>query len=144
MANLNLNKVILGGRITADPELKQTPSGVSVCSFSIAVNRKVGKDKEQQADFFNCKAWRSTAEIVSKYFKKGSSICIVGNLQQNTWTDQNGQKRYGMDVVVDEVMFVDSKNDAPGGNSDGAYIPPSYTANDANFEEVKEDSDLPF
>lgn len=144
MANFNINKIILGGRITADPELKQTPSGVSVCAFSIAVNRKVGKDKEQQADFFNCKAWRSTAEIVSKYFKKGSSICIVGNLQQNTWTDQNGQKRYGMDVVVDEVMFVDSKNDAPGSNSDGAYIPPSYTANAANFEEVKEDSDLPF
>jgi single-strand DNA-binding protein len=144
MANFNMNKVILAGRITADPELKQTPSGVSVCSFSIAVNRKAGKDKEQQADFFNCKAWRNTAEFVSKYFKKGSSICIVGNLQQNTWTDQNGQKRYGMDVVVDEALFVDSKNDAPGSNANGEYIPPSYTTNDAKFEEVKEDSDLPF
>ena len=81
MASLNLNKVILGGRLTADPELKTTPSGVNVCSFSLAVNRKVAKDAEQKTDFITIQAWRQTAEFICKFFKKGSSICVVGSLQ---------------------------------------------------------------
>ena len=84
MANFNLNKVILGGRLTGDPELKQTQSGVSVCTFGIAVNRRFNsKDSAQQtqADFFNITAWRQSAEFVSKYFRKGSSICVVGTIQ---------------------------------------------------------------
>ena len=112
MANLNLNKVILGGRLTSDPELKQTQSGVSVCSFSIAVNRKVAKDQEQKADFINCVSWRKVAEFISNYFHRGSSICIVGNIQTRSWDDKNGNKRYATEVIVDEAMFVDSKNDA--------------------------------
>ena len=141
MANLNLNKVILGGRLTADIELKQSTSGLSVCSFNLAVGRKVGKDKEQQTDFINCVAWRNTAEFISRYFKKGSSICIVGNIQTSTWTDQNNQKRYATEVIVDEVMFVDSKSDG-GQAPSGGYIPDAYTA--PNIEELKEDDDLPF
>lgn len=111
MANFNLNKVILGGRLTADVELKQTPQGVSVSTFSIAVNRRTSKDQEQQADFINCQAWRNTAEFISKYFKKGSSICVSGSIQTRTWIDKNGQNRYATEVIVDEAYFVDAKAD---------------------------------
>ena len=144
MANLNLNKVVLGGRIANEIELKQTPSGVSVCSFSLAVNRKFAKEGEQQqADFINCVAWRQTAEFISRYFKKGSSLCIVGNIQTRTWTDQNNQKRFATEVIVDEAMFVDSKSDG-GQAPSGGYVPDAYTAPAANFEELKQDDDLPF
>lgn len=147
MANLNLNKVILGGRLTSDIELKQTTSGISVCSFSLAVNRKTGKDQEQKTDFIDCTAWRQTAEFLSRYFKKGSSLCVVGNLQKSDWTDKDGNKRYKVDVVVDEAMFVDSKNDAQGTENGGVaeYTPMSFNAPvTANFEDVDEDDGLPF
>lgn len=137
MSNLNFNKVIMGGRLTADVELKTTQSGVFVCTFSVAVNRKATKDAEPKADFFNCVAWRNTAEFVSKYFKKGSSILVIGNLQNRSWTDNYGIKRYATDVVVDEVHFVDSKSD--GGS---AYEPESYDA--PEYEIVPNDSELPF
>ena len=133
MANFNLNKVILGGRITADPELKQTPQGVSVTSFSVAVNRR---GQEQQADFINCVAWRQTAEIICKFFKKGSSICIVGNIQVRTWNDNNGNKRYATEVIADEVHFVDSRE------AQGA--PTFTTAQAPQFEEISPEDDLPF
>lgn len=151
MSNLNLNKVVLAGRITKDVELKQTHSGVSVCSFSIAVNRKYAKDGEQQADFINCQAWRATAEFISKYFRKGSSICITGSIQTRSWQDQNGNKRYETEVVADEAMFVDSKssedtpsaqNGSQGKFETSAYIPNAYTQ--PNFEQVDTDDDLPF
>lgn len=147
MANFNLNKVILGGRLTADIELKQTPSGVSVCSFSIAVNRKYSKEGDQQSDFINCQAWRGTAEFISKYFRKGSSICVTGSIQTRTWQDQQGQKRYATEVVVDEAMFVDGKNDAQGTGTAEAntYIPEAYTAAvTANLADTGEDDSLPF
>lgn len=137
MANFNLNKVILGGRMTADPELKQTNSGTPVLTFSIAVSRRFQKEGEQQADFINLVAWRQTAEFISRYFRKGSSICIVGNLQTRSWTDQNGQKRYATEVIVDEANFVDSK-------SENSQAEPSYEQNDAHFEQLAEDDNLPF
>lgn len=145
MANFNINKVILGGRLTSDVELKQTQSGVPVAQFSLAVNRKYSKDGQQEVDFINCTAWRSTAEFIAKYFRKGSSLCIVGSIQVRSWEDQNGQKRYATDVVVDEAMFVDSKGDSQGaGASSPTYIPDAYaTPTTPNFEEVKDD-DLPF
>lgn len=141
MASFNFNKVILGGRLTADPELKTTPSGVNVCSFSLAVNRKVGKDAEQKTDFVTVQAWRQTAEFICRYFKKGSSICVVGSIQTRSWQDQNGNKRTATEVVADEAMFVDSKNES------GTYTAPSYTpapAAEPKFEELKTDDDLPF
>ena len=149
MANFNFNKVILGGRITADVELKQTPSGVSVAQFSIAVNRKYSKDGQQQSDFFNVTAWRGTAEFISKYFSKGSSICIVGSIENRSWTDQNGQKRYATDIVADEALFVDSKNDAQQTEASRPtnYIPDAYKSSPVpNFEAVgaNTDDDLPF
>ena len=138
MANFNLNKVILGGRITADPELKQTPQGVSVTSFSVAVNRR---GKEQQTDFINCVAWRQTAEIICKFFKKGSSICIVGNIQVRTWNDNNGNKRYATEVIVDEAYFVDSKSD---GAPSFTEAPAFQTQQAPKFEEITGDDELPF
>lgn len=153
MANFNFNKVILGGRLTADPELKQTQSGIPVVSFSIAVNRRYqSKDAPQQTDFFNVTAWRATAEFVSKYFRKGSSICITGTIQNRTWTDQQGQKRYATDIVADEVMFVDSRQESSGIPAAPQYTPDAYSApsfstpaaSAPRFEEVKTDDDLPF
>lgn len=143
MSNLNLNKVVLCGRLTADVELKQTQSGVSVCSFTLAINRKYQADGQQQTDFINCVAWRQTAEFIAKYFKKGSSLCVTGSIQVRDWTDNNNQKRYATEVIIDEAMFVDSKSD------NNAYVPDAYGtpnfSNDApNFEEVKTDDDLPF
>jgi len=147
MANFNLNKIILGGRLTGDVELKQTPSGVPVAQFSLAVNRKYSKDETPQTDFFNVVAWRATAEFISKFFKKGSSICIIGSVQNRSWTDQQGQKRYATEIIADEALFVDSKNDtqsAPAQDSIN-YIPEAYTRPQAaNFEPVSTDDDLPF
>ena len=154
MANFNFNKVILGGRLTADPELKQTQSGIAVVTFSIAVNRRFTRNSAQQTetDFFNVTAWRQTAEFVSRYFKKGSSICVVGTIQNNKWTDQQGATRYRTDIVADEVMFVDSRaesgNSFSGDDSDafGGSTPSFSTPAGAapKFEEIKTDDDLPF
>ena len=155
MSALNLNKVVLAGRITADPELKQTPSGVSVLRFTLAVNRRFSRNSEQgeqQTDFISMVAWRQTAEFISKYFRKGSAICVTGSIRTGSSQDQQGQKRYFTDVVVDEAMFVDSRSE--GGNAQGgSYVPdaynsaPSYSSNvgsTPNFEELTTDDDLPF
>ena len=152
MANFNFNKVILGGRLTADPELKSTPSGVSVTTFSLAVNRQYSKDKEQQTDFINVTAWRGTAEFICKYFKKASSICVVGSIQTRNWTDQNGQKRYATEVVADEAFFVDAKGEvsAPAQQSAPAfppasqYVPEQYQQSAPQMQELGDDEELPF
>lgn len=113
MANFNLNKVILGGRLTADPELRTTPNGVSVTSFTVAVNRNYAKDTDEvKADFFNCTAWRGTAEFITKFFRKSSSICVMGYQQNKSWVDEQGIKRFGSVVVVEEAYFVDAKGEA--------------------------------
>ena len=139
MANFNINKVFLGGRLTGYPELKQTPNGTSVCTFSIAVNRR-GANGE--TDFFNCTAWRGTGEFINKYFSKGASICIIGTIQNRSWQDQNGQKRTATDIVIDEAYFVDSKTEAPQGN---AYVPEAYTnPTPTVMEEINADDSLPF
>ena len=151
--SLNLNKVILAGRITADPELKQTQSGISVVSFTIAVNRRFasrdGGQGQPEADFFRVTAWRTTAEFIAKYFHKGSAICITGSIQNRTWTDQQGQKRYSTDIIAEEANFVESRNaqdNAPMGGGD-IYAAPAYTSSNTSapkFEEIKTDDDLPF
>ncbi len=155
MANLNLNKVILAGKLVADPELKQTTSGISVVSFRLAVNRRYqskstdGTAQQSQADFINLVAWRQTAEFISRYFRKGSSLCVTGSIQTRTYQDQQGQNRTATEVVVDEAMFVDSKSE--GGNTysgDAGYAPAPTFASAPNaspkFEELKTDEDLPF
>lgn len=110
MANFNFNKVILGGRLTADPELKTTPGGVSVTVFTVAVNRRSAKES---ADFLNVIAWRQTAEFITRYFRQASSICVVGSVQSRSWTDKNGQKRFAVEIVADEAYFVDAKAEMP-------------------------------
>lgn len=154
MAAFNFNKVILGGRLTHDPELKTTSSGVSVVSFTIAINRNYkGKNGEApQADFLNIIAWRQTAEFITRYFRKASSICVVGSVQTRSWTDQNGQKRFATEIVADEAYFVDAKSEMPGAQERPAqmpYIPESYTAPMTpppapKYEELDSDEPLPF
>lgn len=140
MANFNLNKVILGGRMVADPELKQTPQGVSVTSFNIAVNRKPVKDKETQADFITIVAWRNTAEFICKYFKKGASICISGSVQTRSYEDKQGNKRIATEIVADEAYFVDGKSEGQTVTRDE----PAFQPNQPQFENVATDDDLPF
>lgn len=142
MANFNINKSVIGGRLTANAELKATPSGVSVCSFTVAVNRKAAKDKEQQTDFITCVAWRQTAEFISRYFTKGSSICVVGSIQTRSWTDNNGGKRYATELVVDEAYFVDGKNDAAPSDMQSSDAPSANVA--PQFEELADGEELPF
>lgn len=150
--SLNLNKVVLAGRMTADPELKQTTSGISVLSFTIAVNRRFAsrnsEQGESQADFINVVAWRQTAEFISKYFKKGSAICVTGSIQTRNWQDQQGQRRYATEVVADEAMFVESRGgDSSQYTTDTYGQAPSFSSNGAsapNFEDHNTDDDLPF
>ncbi len=154
----SFNKVILIGNMTADPELKQTTAGVSVCSFSIAVNRRFARadQAQQNVDFINIVTWRQQAEFVSRYFKKGNPILICGQIQTRSWSDNQGQRRYATEVVADEVSFVapaaQSANagvaaQAPAGNgyTPDAYGAPTFnSAGSASFEEIPSDGELPF
>jgi len=139
----SFNRVILIGNMTSDPELKQTQAGLSVCSFSIAVNRRFAKDGEQTCDFINIVAWRQQAEFVTRYFKKGNPILVCGSLQTRTWTDKQGNKRYATEVVADEVSFVGNNSTNTEAKSQ-PYMPTAYTQNSQNFEEIPNDGDLPF
>lgn len=147
MANFNFNKVIIGGRLTTDPELKTITSGVSVTKFSVAVNKPGKKD---QADFFNVTAWRSTAEVVTQYFHKGSSICLEGTLTQRMWEDGNGNKHSAVEIIADKVYFVDSKSESrtdaphiPASTADRAKKDAEFVAAQNTFAEINDD-DLPF
>ena len=132
----SFNKVILIGNLTADPELKQTTSGVSVCRFSIGVARKLAKDV---SDFFSIVAWRQSGEFVARYFKKGMPILVLGNLQNRSY-DKNGQKVYVTEVIADEITFVEKKNDDPYVSNTA----PSAPVAPPKFEEVENDESLPF
>ena len=149
----SLNKVILIGNLTADPELKQTTSGISVVSFTIAINRryqsKTASEGQPTADFINIVAWRQSAEFVSRFFKKGKPILVCGSIQTRNYTDNQGNKRYVTEVVADEVGFVESKSDSGNGASytPDAYTTPSFTNTDTaapKFEAVSDEDDLPF
>ncbi len=135
------NKVILIGRLVADPELKKTPSGVSVTSFSLAVDRRYNKDEEKKADFISVVAWRNTAEFICKYFKKGAPILVEGELQTRSWEDQSGGKRYATEVVVSEARFVGSKSGGGAAEEQSASGVPTA---EPKFEEIPGDDDLPF
>ncbi len=149
-----MNKVILTGRLTADPELRQTVGGISSCRFTVAVNRKYA-DKttgERQADFISCTAWRQTAEFISRYFSKGKMIVIEGTLRNNNYQDRKyaDVMHYTMDVVVENVEFAGDKSGAgekPSGNS--ADKPNSQTeqlsyGSISDFEDILSDGDTPF
>ena len=154
-----LNVAIIMGRITADPELKQTPNGVYVTSFTVAVNRDyVKQGEERQADFINVTAWRNTAEFITKYFKKGSSIVVKGAIQTRNYTDNQGNKRTFFEIVASDVYFGESKGTGsqnqgqPMSGSFGAPTeysaqPPAFSSGSSDDFEIiddGEDSDLPF
>ena len=138
-----LNRVLIQSRIGKDIELRHTQSGVSVVSFSIAVDRDF-KDKatgEKAVDWVNVTAWRSTAEFVSKYFSKGRMAVVDGKLQTNTWTDKDGNKRSSLEVVADSVYFGDSRKKESEGNAPESDLPEQ---NGQEFSEVDDDGELPF
>ena len=145
-----LNRIILMGRLTRDPELRHTQAGTPVASFSLAVDRDF-KDKatgEKGTDFIDIVAWRQTAEFVSRFFTKGRMAVVEGRLQLRDWTDRDGNKRRTAEVLAEHVYFGDSKRDAEGGaESGGAYTPPPAEpgSGGAEFEELTDDDGgLPF
>jgi single-strand DNA-binding protein len=124
-----INSVILMGRLTADPELRQTQNGTAVTSFAVAVERRF---QREQTDFINVVAWKQTAEFVEKYFKKGAMIALRGSIQTRKYEDKNGNKRTAFEIVADEVSFCGSKAEKP------------QTPNNDDFEEIPISDDLPF
>ena len=125
-----LNHITIMGRLTRDPELRRTGSGVAVASFTLAVDRDFGKNEngEKETDFIDCVAWRQTGEFVSKYFTKGRMAVVSGRLQIRSWTDKDGNKRRTAEVVADNVYFGDSKREGEATGSYGAYAAPAPAA----------------
>lgn len=146
-----MNKIFLIGNLTRDPELTETPSGVAVCKFTLAVNRPKTSDGEQQTDFFNCTAWRGVGENIARYSKKGEKLAIVGSVQMRSYEDNNGAKRTVIDVIVTESEFLTPKTSVetpqnqtkpfPSINSTGAG---KTSRNRPVLTPVDEDGDIPF
>ena len=144
-----MNKVILVGRLVRDPELKTTPSGVSVCSFTVACDRRYQKEGEdRQADFINCVAWRGTADFVSKYITKGTRIALDGSIQTRSWDDDQGNRRYVTEVLAEHVEFAQSKSEGQSKANDLPQMINQPTSNNDGY--ISEgfmpvvDEDLPF
>ena len=153
-----LNHIVIMGRLTRDPELRRTASGVAVTSFTVAVDRDFGKNEngEKETDFIDCVAWRQTGEFVAKYFQKGRMAVVSGRLQIRSWTDKDGNKRRSAEVVADNVYFGDSKRDGDNGGSSyggnaysapapsfGGYSAPSSPVSDFAMLD-DDDAQLPF
>ena len=158
-----INKAILMGRLTRDPELRHTNSGTAVCSFSVAIDNGYGENR--RTDFINCVAWNKTAEFVTNYFSKGKMIIVEGRIQSRSWDDPNGGKRYATEVVAENVSFGESKKSSEGsgtsggfgggyGNASDDFMPPvpqapplsmpNSMASDGFTEQLETDDDLPF
>ena len=156
------NRCIFMGRLVADPEFRQTQSGIPVCRFRIAVNRPKKQDGSQEADFIGCTAWRNTAEFISRDFSKGQMILVEGQLRNNDYTDNDGVKHYGMDVLVEQAQFTGSKNEDGGQHQTQAQpqrqasaqarpqqaaapVQQSLDLSDlGEFEEILSDGEVPF
>ena len=135
-----MNKVILMGRLTADPDLKTTPSGTSVTSFSLAIDRKYAKQgEERKTDFINIVAWRQRAEFICKYFSKGQLIALDGSIETRSYVDKNGNNRTAFEVVVENAYFTGDKRSSQQSGNENAYS--SYTD---DYSEMPIDGDLPF
>ncbi len=139
-----MNKVVLMGRLTRDPEVRYTKTNnTMVASFSLAVNRRfAAPGEERQADFINIVAWSKTGEFCSKYFKKGQQVGIIGRIQTRTWDDENGQKRYATEVVAEEAYFADSKRDGDSAGFENTFG--TTISNNTEFQVDSSDDDLPF
>ena len=145
-----LNHITIMGRLTRDPEMRRTGSGVAVTSFTIACDRDFGQNSQKETDFIDVTAWRQTGEFVSKYFTKGRMAVVSGRLQIRSWTDKDGNKRKSAEVVADNVYFGDSKQDA---QADRPYMGGGRKANDAEMAAMNgsdyamlddDDAQLPF
>lgn len=144
-----MNKAILMGRLTRDPEMRTTPSQVNVCTFTIAVDRRFKTQSgERQADFIPVVAWRQQADFVSRYFRKGSRIVVVGSIQTRNWEDQEGKKRTSTEVIADEIYFGDSKK---GDSNYGGDMPMETSAGRSSTNDSEgfmpapdDDTSLPF
>lgn len=140
-----MNKVALMGRLVAAPELKQTQSGIAVCSFTLAIKRRFLKEGQQDTDFIRCVAWRSTAELLTKYFTKGSMTAVIGSIQTRSWDGADGKKQYATEVIVDEVYFTGSKDGGGAAKTDRQQSrqEKEYEAFGFSFSDIK-DEDLPW
>ncbi len=150
-----MNKAILMGRLTRDPELRSTQSGISVVRFTLAVDRRFkNQSGEREADFVSCVAWRQTAEFIAKYFNKGAKLAIVGSIQTGSY-ERDGQTVYTTDVVADEAYFVESRRQSEGGydnygqNEQRSYNEPRHTQEPSRFNDSftpgpSDDTSLPF
>ena len=143
-----MNKVILMGRLTKDIEMRQTPNGVSLARFSIAVTRRFkNSNGEYDADFINCIAWRKTGEFIARYFQKGSMIAVVGSIQSRSWDGNDGKKQYATEVIVDEAYFTGSKSESStGGNTDlsDSGLDDLNSQYGEDFATIGDEEDLPF
>lgn len=138
-----MNKVILIGRLTKEPELRKTPTGVSVCQFTLAVNRTYqDQNGERQADFISCMAWRTQAENLCKYLKKGSQIAISGSIQTRNYEDQNGVKKYVTEVVCDSIIFLEHKKTDTGYNDLSQLEVPPIREKNNSFSQVDPFEDI--
>lgn len=137
-----MNKVILMGNLTRDPEVSYTKeSNTAIARFSIAVSRKYKRDGDPEADFFDCTAWGKTAEFVEKYFHKGSRMILAGRLENNNYTNKNGEKVYSIRIQVEEVEFGERKQ---SGTNDGTTPPPATDDDDFVKVDPKAAGDIPF
>jgi len=154
-----LNKIVLMGRLTRDPELKHTQSNTSVTSFTLAVDRSFARQgEERQTDFIDVVAWRSTAEFVTRYFRKGQLVAVSGRLQTRKWQDNQGNNRTAYEVVADEVFFAESRRDSSGGadyqpSGPSSYAPPAAQEapraeapkpSTSAYDDFSDDDELPF
>lgn len=153
-----LNVAVIMGRLVAEPELRHTPNGVAVTSFTLAVDRSYVKSgTERQADFIDFVAWRNTAEFICKYFRKGQMMAVQGSIQTRTYQDNNGNKRKAVEIVADNVSFADSKRDSGNASTSNfggeSYQKPAVfnepapaysSGSSVDFEEIVGDDDLPF
>ena len=140
-----MNKVFLIGNLTRDPELTETPSGVAVCHFAIAVNRNYSsQDGERQTDFFNCTAWRGQAETIARYTKKGNKVAVTGSIQLRNYEDNQGVKRTAVDIIVQDVEFLTPKS---GDVADDMMDAPRSSAPAKKkpvLRPIDDDNDMPF
>ena len=140
-----INTVALMGRLTYEPELKSTPSGVSVICFQVACDRNYQRSgQDRQADFIDCVAWRQTAEFISRYFHKGSMIAVEGSIQTSNYTDKDGNQRKQTEIIANNVSFCGGKAENASQGTQTAQNSPNINVSTADFEEIPDDDDLPF
>ena len=143
-----MNKVILIGNLTSDPELTETNGGIKICRFAIAVNRNYsGSDGERKTDFFNCVAWRGLGETVARFTKKGTKVCVSGSIELRNYEDSQGVKRTGVDIVAQDVEFLTPRQ---GGGDDFGYDAPAQSNSGSSrgakpqLQPFDDDGDIPF